>query len=308
MFKWFSPPTPHPVVSTVGPFSRWDRPLLWVTPTLLNMAAAQSKTPLPFPHVFVLVLENTSARSVLGNPNLPTLNALARQYGLAMNYTGVAHPSLLNYVALLFGSTLGSRNDDPSQRFSGDNLALQLERAGKTWKGYMQGLPGPGWEGPFAGTYVKKHNPLMLSAEIAGNPRRARNVVPLEHLDADLRAGTAPTFALIVPDLCHDLYGALTAGGGHGWSRRGTPSCANGRGRSWPRAPGRTMPLWSSPSTRVRVGTGPAAAEPWRPLWSRATAPGECSRVGPTTITACCEPWKMLGGCLRSVPLRARPR
>ena len=29
-------------------------------------------------------------------------------------------------------------------------------------------------------------------------------------MDADLRSATVFTFALIVPDLCHDLYGALT--------------------------------------------------------------------------------------------------
>ncbi|WP_168733515.1 alkaline phosphatase family protein [Deinococcus sp. Arct2-2] len=158
----------------------------------------------------MLVLENTSDKGVIGNPNLPTLNALAQHYGLATNYTGVAHPSLPNYVALLFGSTFGSRSDDPSQRFSGDNLALQLERVGLTWKGYMQGLPRPGWDGPFAGVYAKKHNPLMLSSEIAEDPRRSRNVVPLQGLETDLHAGTVPTFALIVPDLCHDLHGALT--------------------------------------------------------------------------------------------------
>lgn len=78
--------------------------LLWLSPVLLGAAAAQTTLP-PFSHVFVLVLENISAGGVLGNPNLPTLNALAREYGLATNYTGVAHPSLPNYVALLFGST-----------------------------------------------------------------------------------------------------------------------------------------------------------------------------------------------------------
>ncbi|WP_216326126.1 alkaline phosphatase family protein [Deinococcus aestuarii] len=200
---------------------RRARRLWWVCPVLLSTAVAQPKSLPPFSHVFVLVLENTSAGDVLGNPNLPTLNALAREYGLATNYTGVAHPSLPNYVALLFGSTLGSRSDDPRQRFPGDNLALQLEHAGKTWKGYMQGLPGPGWDGPSAGTYAKKHNPLMLSSEIAGNPARARRVVPLEELDADLRSGTVPTFALIVPDLCHDLHGALTCWRGSGLERAG---------------------------------------------------------------------------------------
>ncbi len=51
---------------------------------------------------------------------------------------------------------------------------------------------------------------MMLSAQIAQDPRLSRKVLPLEGLDADLRAGATPTFALIVPDVCHDMHGALT--------------------------------------------------------------------------------------------------
>ena len=182
-------------------------------------ALAQGLT--PFSHLFVIVLENHGLKGVIGNPNLPALNGLARQYGLATDYSGVAHPSLPNYVALMFGSTFGSRSDNPAQRFAGDNLALQLERAGKSWKGYVQGLPKPGWDGPYAGPYGKKHNPFMLSAEIAKNPGRAANVVPLGQLFADLKAGHAPDFALIVPDVCHDLHGGAGCPRGAALERAG---------------------------------------------------------------------------------------
>lgn len=174
---------------------------------LLCPSAGATST--PFSHVFVIVMENTGYSQAIGNPNLPTLNALAQQYGLATNYTGVAHPSLPNYVAMIFGSAFGSHSDDPRQSFKGDNLALQLERAGKSWKGYFQGLPSVGWNGGAAGDYVKKHNPFMLSAEIAASAERRQNVVKLDALDGDLRTGKVPDFALIVPDVCHDMHGAL---------------------------------------------------------------------------------------------------
>lgn len=176
---------------------------------LLMSSAGAAPAPSPFSHVFVIVMENTGYAQAIGNPNLPTLNALARKYGLATNYTGVAHPSLPNYVALLFGSTFGSRSNDPSQSFGGDNLALQLERASLSWRGYFQGLPSVGWNGGAAGNYGKKHNPFMLSADIAGNAKRRENVVKLDALSADLNSGKAPNFALIVPDVCHDMHGAL---------------------------------------------------------------------------------------------------
>ncbi len=187
-------------------------------------AAASAGTPAPFDHVFVIVLENRSYGAVVGNPDLPTLNALAGRYGQAADHHGVAHPSLPNYVALLTGDTWGSRSDDPSQTFDHPTLAGQLEAAGLSWKGYMQGLPSPGFTGAYAGDpvlYAKKHNPLLLAPAIADDPQRAARVVPLAQLDADLRAGAAPTFALIVPDVCHDMHGAPSCRGTAALDRAG---------------------------------------------------------------------------------------
>lgn len=44
-------------------------------------------------HVFLILLENQSLGSLIGNPAAPELNALANDYGLATNYTGVGDPS-----------------------------------------------------------------------------------------------------------------------------------------------------------------------------------------------------------------------
>lgn len=186
---------------------------------LLGLSAGAAPT--PFSHVFVIVMENTGYAQAIGNPNLPTLNALAQKYGLATNYTGVAHPSLPNYVAMISGSTFGSRSDDPRQSFGGDNLALQLDRAGLTWKGYFQGIPSVGWNGGAAGEYGKKHNPFMLSTEIAASAAGRQNVVKLDALDADLKSGKVPNFALIVPDVCHDMHGALNCWRGPALQRTG---------------------------------------------------------------------------------------
>ncbi|WP_161880950.1 alkaline phosphatase family protein [Deinococcus alpinitundrae] len=177
--------------------------------TLLSTAPATAVSAAPTPHVFLLVLENHSYNQVIGNPNLTTFNALIKRGALARHYTGVAHPSLPNYVALIAGSTLKLHGDDPAQSFAGPTLASQLEAEGLSWKGYMQGLPIAGSSVPYAGVYAKKHNPFMLNADIANDPTRAAHVVPFEQLQSDLKAGHAPNFALLVPDLCHDLHGDL---------------------------------------------------------------------------------------------------
>lgn len=186
----------------------------------LSSAQAPPATP-NSPHIFVLILENHSYGGVIGNPNLPALNALAKQGALARNYTGVTHPSLPNYVALIAGSTMNLMGDNPAQSFAGPTLASQLEDRHLTWKGYMQGLPQAGSNVNYAGLYGKKHNPFMLSSDIANQPQRAANVVPFEQLQTDLQRGQVPNFSLLVPDMCHDLHGDLRCLGRANMERMG---------------------------------------------------------------------------------------
>lgn len=172
-------------------------------------------------HVYVIVLENHGLKDTVGNPDMPAINALARTYGYAANYTGVAHPSLPNYVALIAGDTMGFTSDNPGQRFTGDNLALQLTRAGLGWHGYMQALPQAGSAVPYAGTYGKKHNPFMLSSEVLADPAQVANVRTLADLGPDLDAGHSPALSFIAPDVCHDMHGAPECRGGHQLDRSG---------------------------------------------------------------------------------------
>lgn len=205
--------------------------LLWLLatagPATVSAAAAPppASPPAPFDHLFLIVMENRSYGQVIGNADMPSINALAKRYGLATDYHGVAHPSLPNYVALVTGDTWGSRSDDPSQRFDHPSLAGQLETKGLSWKGYMQALPSPGFTGDYGGKnavlYAKKHDPFMLLPAIADHPARARRVVPLQQLGADLQTGHAPSFAFIVPDLCHDMHGAPSCRDAHALDKAG---------------------------------------------------------------------------------------
>ncbi len=178
----------------------------------------------PFDHLFLIVLENRGYDQVIGNPDMPNLNALAGRYALAADHHGVGHPSLPNYVALISGGTWGSQSDDPSQTFNEPTLAGQLEGAGLGWKAYMQALPSAGFQGAFAGSgglYAKKHDPFLLFPSIADAPARAARVVPLQQLGADLETGHAPAFAFIVPDQCHDMHGTSHCQDAHALDRAG---------------------------------------------------------------------------------------
>ena len=109
---------------------------------------AQSANAKPFPqydHVFLIVEENEDYGQVIGNPYAPIMNALAKDYGLATNYHGVADPSEPNYIAMLGGDFFGISSDDPywfpGQTVKAQNLMSQLEGAGLTWRGYFQNMP-----------------------------------------------------------------------------------------------------------------------------------------------------------------------
>lgn len=178
-----------------------------------------------FNHIYVIMEENTSYEDVIGNlVDAPYINSLAQTYGFAANYYGVTHPSLPNYVAVTAGDFFGSHSDNSSQVFDQQNLFDQLESKGLTWASYMQSLPSAGFTGAQypsnAPLYVNKHDPAVLFKDILSSPTRLQNIKPIDQLSSDLATGTAPNFAFIAPDECHDMHGM-------------TSSQANAAGEPW---------------------------------------------------------------------------
>ncbi|HEX6392509.1 MAG TPA: alkaline phosphatase family protein [Acidimicrobiales bacterium] len=183
--------------------------------------AAASSFP-RYDHVFTIILENQTLTSLINNPAAPELNALANDYGLATNYTGVGDPSEPNYVGMLAGSTFGLSDDNPyfwpGHTQNAQNLMSQLEAAGKTWKGYLGGLPYAGYKGycypekcigiPDSDPlYASKHNGIVNFANLQA-PAELAKMTPMQQLSADLASGQVPNLSYIVPDMCHDMHGA----------------------------------------------------------------------------------------------------
>jgi phospholipase C len=166
-----------------------------------------------FTHVVVIVFENKEANEVLGNPQAPTFNRLARRYAVLANYFAVSHPSLPNYLALVSGSTQGIKSDCTRCIVDAPNLADTLAQKGLAWKTYAEGLPRPGFTGDSYGRYVKKHNPFLYFRSVLDRPERLQRIVPLAQLRADLRSRRLPPFSLVVPDVCHDMHECPVAAG-----------------------------------------------------------------------------------------------
>jgi hypothetical protein len=166
-----------------------------------------------FNHVLVVVFENHERGQIVGSREALTFAALARRYATLANYRAVAHPSLPNYLAIVSGSTHGIRADCTSCIVQGLTLADTLERAGLTWKTYAEDLPTPGFTGASAGLYAKKHDPFLYFQRVTASPRRRAHVVAFTRLRRDLTAGRLPSFALVVPNLCHDMHDCSVATG-----------------------------------------------------------------------------------------------
>lgn len=165
-------------------------------------------------HVFVIILENHSAASVIGDVDNPYITSLAKRYASAAKYYGVTHPSEPNYVALTSGSNWFVNNDDPNNRFPHSNLVDQLEAAHKTWAGYMDALPdnklADFWPDSKTPLYVSRHNPFVLFENVRNNKKRLAHIKPYTSLGVDLaHEKTTPNFALIIPDQCHNMHGGV---------------------------------------------------------------------------------------------------
>ncbi|HEX9342262.1 MAG TPA: alkaline phosphatase family protein [Actinomycetota bacterium] len=157
--------------------------------------------------VIVVVEENHSYSQIIGNPSAPFINQLAGHGTLLTGYFAVSHPSLPNYLAMTSGDTQGITSDCPTCTVPADNLGAQLNHAGIRWKAYAQSLPGPCSNTPNAGDYARKHEPFMYYDTVRNDGSCGARVVPTSQLDADVAAGTLPSFAFVTPDILHDMHG-----------------------------------------------------------------------------------------------------
>ena len=181
-----------------------------------------AQTPAPITKILVMVMENTDYGTVIGSPEAPTINDLARACGLATNYHGIQFPSLPNYVAMTSGQIPpyiagdGSRGRDclPVGACTSADASIfsQIDQRGTalSWKVYAESMPQPCFSRN-QGQYVARHNPPVYYSGIQASCHA--NDVPMGTpasgaLAADLAAGTLPSYGMLVPDLCNDGHDA----------------------------------------------------------------------------------------------------
>jgi acid phosphatase len=201
-------------ILTLTPTACARQPGLPSTPPTDTPGAGDTPISLPtFSHVFIIVLENKEASTIIGSPDAPYLNGLAKQYARATQFYGIRHPSLPNYLALTGGSTFNVSSDCTDCFINAPSIADQIETAGRSWKAYMESMPQPCFVGNAGSLYAQKHNPFIYYDDIRTDPARCNKIVPLDQLAADLQANALPDYAWITPNLCDDMHDCPVSAG-----------------------------------------------------------------------------------------------
>jgi acid phosphatase len=169
-------------------------------------------------HVVLLVEENQSYSSVIGNSAWPYLNSLASSNGVATQYYGNTHPSIGNYFMMTTGQILTNDDTQTPASFpvSVDNIIRHLLTAGKTWKAYAESLPSAGYTGGNVvgsdnNMYYVRHNPFPYLTDVQNSSTQKMNLVPFTQLATDLANNQLPQFSYIVPDGGHDAHDGTPA-------------------------------------------------------------------------------------------------
>ena len=160
-------------------------------------------------HVVIVIEENKSFSTIIGNPDAPYLNALAEQGLLFTDAHAVMHPSQPNYVALFAGSAYGLTDDSCPHDLKGPNLASELLAKKLGFASYSEDMPAAGFTGCSAdhGLYRRKHNPVAdFQAGLLAS-------VNLPFSDFPHAYAKLPTVAFVVPNMMNNMHDGTIAEG-----------------------------------------------------------------------------------------------
>src|SRR3984893_8938530 len=183
---------------------KWATAAAWAF--LLCSALSRAQVP-RFDHVFIVVEENQDFSCVIGNSTMSFLNGLASKYAVAASFYANSHPSISNYFVLTTGQAIskGRMGDFRTDAVDVDNVIRELKQNGKTWRAYVEGVPGPGYMGGNIDStgYVKRHNPLAYFEKDISPAERA-NLAPFSQFSDDLAQNRLANYTFFVPNLYDD--------------------------------------------------------------------------------------------------------
>lgn len=174
-------------------------------------AAAQS----PPSHIVIVMFENKSYDSIVGNAAAPYINSLLNNpnTGILLHSYGITHPSQPNYLSLFSGSTQGVIDDNipGNLPFTTPNLGAELIEQSYTFTGYSENLPYTGATDLFYNGYARKHNPWInwQESSVNGIPSTLNRAFS----DFPTNYNNLPTVSFVVPTQTNSMHdGSIAAG------------------------------------------------------------------------------------------------
>ncbi|KAI0508301.1 phosphoesterase family-domain-containing protein [Xylaria bambusicola] len=159
-------------------------------------------------------LENQDLDKVVADDAFADL----KRFGiLQTRYYAHTHPSQPNYLAAIGGDYWGLDHDEVVRIPSNVSTIVDLLEPSKiSWRGYFEGIPGPGYMGEASvglpdnqspnGTwdYVRKHNPFVSYDSVNNDGSRLLNVLSFDDFQDDFAAGIVPQFVMMSPNMLND--------------------------------------------------------------------------------------------------------
>jgi hypothetical protein len=180
--------------------------LLLLLGTSVFIPSALGQTLPSFEHVVIVLGENQNYTTSYNSANMPYLTSLANTYGLGVNYYSDTHPSIGNYLNLATGYILTDDDSETPTSFpvAKNNIALEVQKAGKTWKDYVESLPSvKNCGGLNPGAYYVRHDPLEYMTTVN---KETAHYVCFSQFAKDLANHALPTLSWIVPNGCDDAH------------------------------------------------------------------------------------------------------
>ena len=166
-------------------------------------------------HVYVVAEENHSYDHLIGSPNMPYLNSLINQNGLATQFYADQHSSLPDYFWVTAGQAI-TEDNETTLTFDVDNIVRRVMQLGLSYKAYAQSLPYTGYTGLY-GTdtnsqyYLKRHVPFPYFSDMGNSPTELQKLVSTDQLLTDISSGNLPNLVFITPDSHNDMHDCPSA-------------------------------------------------------------------------------------------------
>ncbi|MET7795051.1 alkaline phosphatase family protein [Streptomyces decoyicus] len=190
--------------------------------TAVHASGTGTRAALPsYDHIVIVVFENKQYGEIIGSPQAPYLNQLARDGAELTGMKALTHPSQPNYFNLFSGTTQGVTGDGcyTAQSMTAPNLGQELIAAGKTFVSYNEGLPEEGSTTCSVGRYAQKHNPWFAFKNVPLSTGKTFAQFPKDDFTK------LPAVSFVIPDMCNDMHDCAV-GSGDTWMKNNLASYA----------------------------------------------------------------------------------